>query len=86
MVDAAAPGALPGSVTGQTFAGATTLLKVRLDGADALVTIAVRGTDATYAAGDRVAIAFDTRRAIYEPVGSPGSDSTNVLVSDPSAW
>ncbi len=77
VVDAAAPGALPGSVTGQTFAGATTLLKVRLDGADALVTIAVRGTDATYAAGDRVAIAFDTRRAIYEPVASTGSDSAD---------
>jgi putative spermidine/putrescine transport system ATP-binding protein len=64
------PGALAGSVTGQTFAGATTLLKVRLDGIDALVTAAVRGTDATYAAGDRVGLVLDTSRAIYEPVSA----------------
>ena len=71
-----APDALAGSVTGQTFAGATTLLKVRLDGIDTLVTAAVRGTDATYAAGDRVGVVLDTSRAIYEP-GSAG-DVTSV--------
>ncbi len=67
------PGAihgLPASVVGQVFAGATTLVRVRLDGVDSLITAAVRGTDLAWTAGDRVGVVLDTRRAIYEAVDS----------------
>ncbi|MCU1503269.1 MAG: spermidine/putrescine transporter ATP-binding protein [Ilumatobacteraceae bacterium] len=70
---AGAAGGLPGSVVGQVFAGATTLVRVRLDGVDSLVTAAVRGTDVDLAAGDRVGVLLDTRRAIYEPVAAARS-------------
>ena len=42
-----AVGALPGTVTGQVFAGATTVVRVRVDGIDSLISVSVRGVDAT---------------------------------------
>jgi putative spermidine/putrescine transport system ATP-binding protein len=59
---------LPASVVGQVFAGATTIVRVRLDGIDSLITAAVRGSDVRWTAGDRVSVVLDIRRAIYEPV------------------
>jgi len=73
LVAATATGGLSGSIVGQVFAGATTLVRVRLDGVDTLVTAAVRGTDTVFSPGDRVGVVMDTRRAIYEPVGTVGS-------------
>ncbi len=46
------------------------------------MTVAVRGTDATYAAGDRVGVVVDTSRAIYEPVG-PKQGTTDVSTVQP---
>jgi putative spermidine/putrescine transport system ATP-binding protein len=77
LVDVGIPRALPGSIVGQVFAGATTLVRVRLDSIDSLVTAAVRGTDAVFTPGDRVGVVLDTGRAIYEPLGERGGLPAN---------
>jgi len=63
---------LRGTVVTQVFAGPSTLVKVRVDAVDALVTADVPGA-APYAAGDRVAVHVDTARAIVEPAAEVAS-------------
>ncbi|MEO5901179.1 MAG: ABC transporter ATP-binding protein [Ilumatobacteraceae bacterium] len=77
LVEANTAGGLSGSIVGQVFAGATTLVRVRLDGVDSLVTAAVRGTDTVFSSGDRVGVVLDTRRAIYEAVGAGSPTVSN---------
>jgi putative spermidine/putrescine transport system ATP-binding protein len=59
-------GGLRGTVVGHVFAGPSTLVKVRVDTIDALVTANVPGA-APYEAGDRVALTLDTARGLVEP-------------------
>jgi putative spermidine/putrescine transport system ATP-binding protein len=56
---------LKGTVVSQVFAGPSTLVRVRVDAIDTLVTANVPGA-APYATGDRVAVTLDTRRALVE--------------------
>lgn len=61
---------LAGSVVNRTFQGASTLVWVRLDVLDTLVSVDVAGVGAaTIAPGERTAIAIDGLRAMCEPVG-----------------
>jgi putative spermidine/putrescine transport system ATP-binding protein len=59
-------GGLRGTVVSHVFAGPSTLVNVRVDTVDALVTANVPGA-APYVAGDRVALTVDTARALVEP-------------------
>ncbi len=70
------PGTLPGSVAGQVFAGASTLVRVRLDGLDELVTAAVPGAEHAWTLGERVGVRLDGRGAICDVPGivaAPGA-------------
>ena len=58
---------MPGSVTGRTFQGAATIVAVRLDVADALVSVHVSGSAAAHLApGDRVNVLIDGARGVCE--------------------
>jgi ABC-type Fe3+/spermidine/putrescine transport system ATPase subunit len=59
-------GGLRGTVVSHVFAGPSTLVNVRVDTIDALVTANVPGA-APYEAGDRVALTVNTARALVEP-------------------
>jgi putative spermidine/putrescine transport system ATP-binding protein len=60
---------LVGSVVGQTFQGASTLVTVRVDVLDALITVHAAGSTAdTLSPGARVGLEFRTEHAICEPV------------------
>ncbi len=60
---------LPGSVTAVTFQGAATIVTVRLDVIDKLVSAHTSGTGATtYSPGDRVTVTVNGARAVCEPV------------------
>jgi len=56
---------LAGSVVSAVFAGPSTMVRVRVDAVDTLVTANIPGA-APYDAGDRVAIRLDTARALVE--------------------
>ncbi|MEP7201103.1 MAG: ABC transporter ATP-binding protein [Ilumatobacteraceae bacterium] len=58
---------LPGSVTARTFQGAATIVSVRLDGSDTLVSVHVAGSAAAHLApGDRVNVVMDGTRGVCE--------------------
>jgi putative spermidine/putrescine transport system ATP-binding protein len=58
---------MPGSVTARTFQGAATIVGVRLDVADALVSVHVSGSGAAnLAPGDRVNVVIDGARGVCE--------------------
>jgi putative spermidine/putrescine transport system ATP-binding protein len=60
-------GGLPGTVTGCTFQGASTIVSVRLDVLDTLVAINASGSVAAeIVPGERVAVAIDGARAVCE--------------------
>jgi len=62
---------LPGTVASSTFQGATTLIGVRLDRLDRLVTSSMPSSLApTVTPGDRVGVVVDAIRAICEPIGA----------------
>ncbi|MEO5724049.1 MAG: ABC transporter ATP-binding protein [Ilumatobacteraceae bacterium] len=80
VVDAA--GTLSGSVVSQVFAGAATLVKVRLDTLDVLVTATVRGNEPRWLTGDRAGVRLDGRQAIQEQVDDDGlTDPEAVLLA-----
>ena len=56
---------LAGTVVTRVFAGPTTLVRVRVDTVDTLVTANVPGA-APFATGERVAVRLDTHRALVE--------------------
>ena len=56
---------LAGTVVTRVFAGPTTLVRVRVDTVDTLVTANVPGA-APFATGERVAVHLDTHRALVE--------------------
>ena len=61
---------LPGSVTGTTFQGATTVVHVRLDTIDMLVAVSLAGTGAGgLAPGDRTSVRLDGSRVLCEAAG-----------------
>jgi len=58
---------LPGSVTARTFQGAATILGVRLDKIDSLVSVHMTGSAATHLSpGDRVNVLIDGTRGVCE--------------------
>jgi ABC-type Fe3+/spermidine/putrescine transport system ATPase subunit len=58
---------LPGSVTARTFQGAATILGVRLDAIDTLVSVHTSGSAATHLSpGDRVNVVIDGTRGVVE--------------------
>ena len=58
---------MPGTVTVGTFQGAATIVPVRLDGTDALVSVHVSGSAAAHLApGDRVSVVMDGARGVCE--------------------
>jgi putative spermidine/putrescine transport system ATP-binding protein len=61
---------LPGTVVVATFQGAATVVTVRLDVIDRLVSVHLSGSSTAPVAGDRVVVAVDGRRAVVEPAGS----------------
>jgi putative spermidine/putrescine transport system ATP-binding protein len=61
-------GGLIGTIVSQTFQGAATTVAVRLAVIDVLVTVHVVGSiEGLYRSGDRVAVAVDGERAVFEP-------------------
>ena len=64
-------GGLPGTVSAVTFQGATTLIGVRMDVMDSLVSVDVGQGDADkLQIGDRVAVGINGTNAVCEPVAS----------------
>ena len=62
---------LPGTVTASTFQGAATVINVRLDRFDRLVTSSMMSSLApTVAIGDRVSVTLDATRAVAERTGA----------------
>ena len=60
---------MPGTVTSRTFQGAATIVGVRLDVTDALVSVHVSGSAAAnLTAGDRVNVVIDGARGVCEEV------------------
>ncbi len=60
---------LPGSVTATTFQGTSTIVAVRLDALDALVSVHTRGASAAaITLGERVVVGIDGTRAVCETV------------------
>jgi putative spermidine/putrescine transport system ATP-binding protein len=58
---------IPGTVTGRTFQGAATIVAVRLDIADALVSVHTSGSAAAnLTPGDRVSVVIDGTRGVCE--------------------
>jgi putative spermidine/putrescine transport system ATP-binding protein len=58
---------MPGSVVGRTFQGAATIVSVRLDGSDSLVSVHVSGSAAAHLGpGDRVNVVMDGTRGVCE--------------------
>lgn len=58
---------MPGTVTARTFQGAATIVAVRLDVTDALVSVHVSGSAAAHLApGDRVSVVIDGARGVCE--------------------
>jgi putative spermidine/putrescine transport system ATP-binding protein len=69
-----APDGLTGTVVSQVFAGPTTMVRVRVDALDSLVTATTRHTDDVRLAGDRVSVVPDGRQAMCEPVAVAAAD------------
>ena len=67
----AADAGLPGTITSSTFQGSTTLIGVRLDVLDSLVTVDV-GHELTidHAVGARIGVEVNGARAVCEPVAA----------------
>jgi putative spermidine/putrescine transport system ATP-binding protein len=62
---------LPGTITSTTFQGSTTLVGVRLDGLDSLVTVDVgHGLTVDHVVGARVGVVVNGERAVCEPVAA----------------
>jgi len=64
-------GGLPGTITQTTFQGSTTLVGVRLDGLDSLVTVDVgHALTAEHVVGARIAVVVNGDRAVCEAVAA----------------
>jgi ABC-type Fe3+/spermidine/putrescine transport system ATPase subunit len=80
--------AIGGTVTSCTFQGSSTVLGVRLDVLDALVSVHVAGV-ADLNPGERVQVSIDGARAVCEPLddvtsSAAGSGATTAAASAPA--